>query len=84
MTAPRLMTGRDLGRAICKHFGIDTAKHVVGSDFEIKTAPGELVTVKLTLMLSADDLAGIAWTAKLDGDVSPDAPNPTPQPSPVR
>ena len=84
MTAPNLMMGRDLGLAVCKHFGIDTAKRVVGSDFEIKTEPGELVTVKLTLMLSADDLAGIARAAKLDGGVSPDAPTPIPQPSPVR
>ncbi len=84
MAATTLMAGRDLGLAICKHFGIDTAKHIVGSDFEIKTEPGAPVKVKLTLMLTADDLAGIARAAKLDGDVSPDAPNPIPQPSPVR
>lgn len=77
-----VITGRTLGRAICKHFGIDTAKHVVGSNFEIETGPGELVAVKLTLMLSADDLAGIARAVKLD--VSSDEPNPIPQPSPVR
>lgn len=66
-----MITGRDLGRAICKHFGIDTEKHVVSSDFEIKTVPGELVTVKLTLMLTADDLAGIARAAQLDSSDTP-------------
>lgn len=68
MTKSNLIIGRDLGLAICKHFGIDTAKHVVGSDFEIKTEPGTPVTVKLTLMLTADDLAGIARAAGGDSD----------------
>lgn len=66
MSKSNLIIGRDLGRAICKHFGIDTTKHVVGSDFEIETEPGTPVTVKLTLMLSADDLAGIARAAGAD------------------
>lgn len=68
-----VITSRELGQAICKHFGIDTAKHVVGSDFEIKTVPGELVTVKLTLMLTADDLAGIARKADTSEKGAPSA-----------
>lgn len=68
MSKSDLIMGRDLGQAICKHFGIDTAKHTVDSDFEIKAEPGKPVTVKLTLMLNSDDLAGIARAAKLDND----------------
>lgn len=68
MSGHKLLSGRDLGLAICKHFGIDTAKHVVDSDFEIKTEPGKPVTVKLTFMLTADDLAGIARAAGGDRD----------------
>lgn len=67
MSKPKPILSNDLGRAICKHFGIDTEKHIVDSNFEIKTAPGGLATVKLTLMLSADDLAGIARAAGADG-----------------
>lgn len=63
MLGHKLLSDRVLGLAICKHFGIDTAKHAVDSDFEINTEPGEPVTVKLTLMLTSDDLAGIARAA---------------------
>lgn len=84
MAATTLMVGRDLGRAICKHLGIDYTKHTVRPRFIFNVDAGEPVSVTLTVMLSADDFAGIARAAKLDGDVSPDAPNPIPQPSPVR
>lgn len=76
MSKPSPILGRDLGLAICKHFGIDTTKHTVDSDFEIKTEPGKPVTVKLTLMLTADDLAGIARAAGADdGEQGPELVN---------
>lgn len=62
-TKPKPLTGRDLGRAICSHFGIDYHKHTVDSNFEIKAGSGKMVEVKLTFMLTADDLAGIAKAA---------------------
>jgi hypothetical protein len=62
MSTPNPLLGRDLGAAICKHFGLDKA--AVMSDFQIATKPGALASVTLTVALTADDLAGIARAAE--------------------
>lgn len=61
MPDTKLMTGRDLGKAICSHFGLNINQ--VQSDYRIKTEPGELASVTLTIILTPDDLAGIARKA---------------------
>lgn len=67
MSKPSPILGRDLGLAICKHFGIDITNHAVDSNFNLSTEPGKPATVTLTFMLTADDLAGIARAAGADG-----------------
>lgn len=64
MPNTKLMTGRDLGKAICAHLGLNA--NLVQSDYQIKTDPGELASVALTVLLTADDLAGIARVAGAD------------------
>lgn len=61
MSDTKLLTGRDLGQAICKHFGLDV--DAVQSDFRIKTDPNDVASINLTISLTADDLAGIARAA---------------------
>lgn len=56
----KTLTSRELGKAICDHLGIDISKHRVQSDYAIQTEPGELAKVTLTVLLGAEDLAGIA------------------------
>lgn len=65
MPDTKLMTGRDLGKAICSHFGLNINQ--VQSDYRIKTEPGTLASINLTISLTADDLAGIARAAGADG-----------------
>ncbi|WP_442596329.1 hypothetical protein ACSBPU_05645 [Parapusillimonas sp. JC17] len=61
MTNTKLMTGRDLGQAICKHFGLDPRQ--VDRELRIKTGMDEVASINFTIMLSTDDLAGIAQCA---------------------
>lgn len=65
MPETKLMTGRDLGKAICSHFGLNINQ--VQSDYRIKTEPDGLASINLTISLTADDLAGIARAAGGDG-----------------
>jgi hypothetical protein len=46
------------GKALCEHFGLDV--DVVRSDMQIHAAIDSAVSVKLEIMLTPDDLAGIA------------------------
>lgn len=61
MPDTKLMTGRDLGKAICAHFGLNA--NLVQSDYRIKTGPDEVASISLTISLTPDDLAGIARSA---------------------
>lgn len=65
MSDTKLMTGRDLGKAICSHFGLNISK--VQSDYRIKTDLDGLASINLTVSLTPDDLAGIARAAGADG-----------------
>lgn len=57
---PEVLNTQTLGEAICKHFGLN--KDRVASDYEITHAAG-LMSLDLTVFLTADDLAGIARKA---------------------
>ena len=61
MSDIKLLTGRDLGQAICKHFGLSLDQ--VQSDFRIKAEPGEMASISFTVILTPGDLAGIARAA---------------------
>ncbi|WP_442592483.1 hypothetical protein ACSBPU_12840 [Parapusillimonas sp. JC17] len=65
MPDTKLMTGRDLGKAICAHFGLNINQ--VQSDYRIKTDLNGLASINLTISLTPDDLAGIARAAGADG-----------------
>lgn len=65
MPDTKLMTGRDLGKAICAHFGLNSNN--VQSDYRIKADLDGLASVTLTISLTPDDLSGIARAAGADG-----------------
>lgn len=83
MSKPSPILGRDLGLAICKHFGIDITNHAVDSNFNLSTEPGKPATVTLTFMLTAEDLAGIARAAGADAVQTFTASGDFIKPSPV-
>lgn len=64
MSDAKLMTGRDLGQAICKHFGLNAG--LVQSDYQIKTDLHEIASITLTISLTPEDLVGIARAAAGD------------------
>lgn len=64
MSDTKLLTGRDLGKAICSHFGLSADR--VQHDYRIKTELDGLASINLTISLTPDDLAGIARAAAGD------------------
>ena len=65
MSEPKPITGGDLGKAVCKHFNLDPSR--VHSECQIDFRPQAMASIKLTIMLTADDLAGIAREAGASG-----------------
>ena len=51
-------TGRGFGQAVCAHFGLSNKK--VQQDLRMNTEPNSLLSITLTIALTADDIAGIA------------------------
>lgn len=52
------MTGREFGKALCRHFGIPTAQ--CWPNFKVNTHVDDILSVTVTISLTAADLAGIA------------------------
>ena len=50
--------GRDFGKALCAHFGLPLSQ--VARDFEVIARPDEVLAVSINIMLTPEDLAGIA------------------------
>lgn len=50
--------GQDFGNAFCKHFGLPGEQ--VGCPVVIHNNPGELFRATVTILMTADDLAGIS------------------------
>ncbi len=59
-------TGREFGRALCRHFGLPTDQ--VAADIKVAAAPNDIFSVSLTINLTADDLSGIADQLRAEQD----------------
>lgn len=65
MSKHKPLAGTDLGKAVCKHFGLNPNHVDVVSQIDFR--PQAMASIKLTIMLTAEDLAGIARAAGADG-----------------
>lgn len=75
------LAGTDLGKAVCKHFGLNPNHVDVVSQIDFR--PQAMASIKLTIMLTAEDLAGIARAAGDDGVQTFTASGDFIKPSPV-
>lgn len=66
MSKHKPLAGTDLGKAVCKHFGLNPNHVDVVSQIDFR--PQAMASIKLTIMLTAEDLAGIARAAGGDSD----------------
>lgn len=68
MSKHKPLAGTDLGKAVCKHFGLNPNHVDVVSQIDFR--PQAMASIKLTIMLTAEDLAGIALAAGAEGFVA--------------
>lgn len=81
MSKHKPLAGTDLGKAVCKHFGLNPNHVDVVSQIDFR--PQAMASIKLTIMLTAEDLAGIARAAGADGVQTFTASGDFIKPSPV-